>query len=513
MSEPAPLSGPDLTRGVPLADVPAGGMLLGHAGGQAVLLIRVADEVLAIGATCTHYGAPLADGLVIGDTVRCPWHHACFSARTGEALRPPALNPVARYAVERRGDRVFVAGEAGPVKGSGARVPARRRAPPRSVVIVGAGAAGDAAADMLRREGYEGRITLIGDDESPPYDRPNVSKDYLAGNAPEEWIPLRPPDFYKDIAVDLLVGRRVRRIDRKRREVRLDDGTAREFGALLLATGARPIRLPAPFDAGVRYLRTLADSRAIIADSERAKSVLVLGASFIGLEVAASLCARGLQVHVAAPDEFPLERVLGRELGTVVRRVHEERGVVFHLGRTARSVADGMVTLSGGERVEADFVVAGVGVQPNVELAAAEGLGVDRGIIVDELLRTVDPDIFAAGDVARYPDGRTGEAIRVEHWVVAQRMGQTAARNILGQDARFDAVPFFWSRHHDVSISYVGHASRWDEVTVTGSLDARDCSVTYLRGGRALAVATLGRDLESLRAEVALEGAAAQQAS
>jgi NADPH-dependent 2,4-dienoyl-CoA reductase/sulfur reductase-like enzyme/nitrite reductase/ring-hydroxylating ferredoxin subunit len=504
-SDQAPLTGPDLALGVSLSEIPDGGMLAGHAFGTAVLLVRQGDDVFAVGAACAHYGAPLIEGIVVGDTVRCPWHHACFSAKTGEALRPPALNPLPRWEVTRQGDAVVVGRE---VSAEHAPPPARsssRAGWPRSVIVVGAGAAGDVAADTLRREGYDGSILVIGEDEAAPYDRPNISKDYLAGNAPEEWIPLRASTFYEERGIQLLRGRRVRKIDRARQEVRLDDGSSHHFGALLLATGARPVRLPEPFDRAVLYLRTLADSRAIIAAAEGAKSALVLGASFIGLEVAASLRARGLDVHVAAPERVPLERVLGPELGGFVRGLHEAQGVTFHLERTARSVEPGAVTLSGGERIAADFVVAGVGVQPNAELAANAGLAVDRGVIVDEYLQTVDAGIFAAGDVARYPDPRTGDGIRVEHWVVAQRMGQTAARNMLGQRQRFDAVPFFWSKHYETSIRYVGHAQRWDQISIAGSLERQDCTATFIANGETLAVATVGRDRDSLSSEVTLE--------
>jgi 3-phenylpropionate/trans-cinnamate dioxygenase ferredoxin reductase subunit len=379
------------------------------------------------------------------------------------------------------------------------------------VIIVGAGAAGDAAADMLRREGYEGPITLVGADESAPYDRPNLSKDYLAGTASEEWMPLRSPSFYEDQRIELLLDTRVASIDVTGKRVLLGDGSEREYGALLLATGASPVRLPDEQfgKSGVRYLRTLADSRALIDAAAAGGSAVVLGSSFIGLEVAASLRARGLDVHVVAPEERPLEKILGRDLGDFIRGVHESHGVVFHMGRTARGIEGRVVTLDNGERISADLVVAGIGVRPNDELATSAGLAVDKGIVVNELLETSAPGIFAAGDVARYPDSRSGERIRIEHWVVAQRMGQTAARNILGARERFDTVPFFWSRHYDDSISYVGHAAKWDDVELSGSLDRRAATVTFRAGGQVLAVATVGRDRESLEVEVALESAAA----
>jgi NADPH-dependent 2,4-dienoyl-CoA reductase/sulfur reductase-like enzyme len=435
--------------------------------------------------------------------VRCPWHHACFSLRTGEALRAPALNPVACFTVEQRDGMVFVTGEAA----AQAHRSERSEAWPASVVIVGAGAAGNAAAEMLRREGYDGSVTMIGGEDSVPYDRPNLSKDYLAGTAPEEWIPLRPAEFYAEHTIELLLSRRVTSIDVAGKRVLLDDGSAKEFGALLLATGAQPIPLPSPVTGGRRvyYLRSLADSRALIEAAKVAKTAVVIGASFIGLEVAASLRKRGLDVHVVAPETRPLERVLGPELGDFVRGLHEEQGVVFHLGHTAALVDAGSVTLDDGEHLSAELVVAGIGVRPCVELAEAAGLRVDRGVVVNERLETSAPGIFAAGDIARYPDAAIGAAIRVEHWVVAERQGQAAARSILGRLERYDDVPFFWSQHYDTAISYVGHAEKWDAIEIEGSVEKGDCAVRYVSSGTALAVATVGRDRVSLEAELAME--------
>jgi len=375
------------------------------------------------------------------------------------------------------------------------------------VVIVGAGAAGNAAAEMLRREGYAGSLLMIGADPSIPYDRPNVSKDYLAGTAPEDWIPLRSTQFYAEQQVELALGTRVASIDPSNKSVLLESGRSHSYDALLLATGADPARLSIPGAelSHVHTLRTLADSRSIIAGIQEGRRAVVIGASFIGLEVAASLRARNVEVAVVAPDSVPMEKTMGPELGTFIRKLHEDHGVVFHLGQTARSIERASVTLANGTVLPADLVVVGVGVRPAVSLASAAGLAADNGVLVNEWLQTSAPNVFAAGDIARWPDPHTGERIRVEHWVVAERQGQTAARNILGALERFDAVPFFWSQHYDVTISYVGHAARWERVQISGSLEARDCSVQYLRGEKTLAVATIGRDRECLEAEVALE--------
>jgi NADPH-dependent 2,4-dienoyl-CoA reductase/sulfur reductase-like enzyme len=360
---------------------------------------------------------------------------------------------------------------------------------------------------MLRREGYSGAITMLSDDDAPPCDRPNLSKDYLAGNAPEEWVPLRPPEFYSEQRIELRLGARVAAVDAPAREVRLADGSRCRYQALLLATGAEPIRLDIPGSdlPQIHYLRTLADSRAIIAKATAARRAVVIGASFIGLEVASSLRARGLEVHVVAPEARPMEAVLGPEIGDLVRRVHEEHGVVFHLGTIAAAFDPNGVTLQSGQRVDADLVVVGIGVRPRTTLAEQAGIAVDRGIIVNDYLETSAPGVYAAGDIARWPDRLTGEAIRVEHWVVAERQGQTAARNMLGVRERFDAVPFFWTQQHDLILNYVGYARQWDRIDIDGRLDARDCTLTYRRGGRKLAAATIGRDHESLAAEVEFE--------
>ncbi|HEU5275083.1 MAG TPA: FAD-dependent oxidoreductase [Xanthobacteraceae bacterium] len=509
-SEQGKPGGPDLAQGIPDGDLRDGQMLAGHVGDDAVLVARRGEEIFAIGASCTHYGGPLAEGLMADDTVRCPWHHACFSLRSGEAVRAPALSPVACWSVARRNGKIVVTGKKEAPARRDAGVAASRDTPSR-IVILGGGAAGFAAAEMLRRHGYQGGLTMLSDDAAPPVDRPNLSKDYLAGNAPEDWIPLRPESFYAENNIDLRLGAAVGAIDPRAREVALADGKRLGYDRLLLATGAEPVRLPLPGAdlPHVHTLRTLADSRAIIAGTQGARRAVVIGASFIGLEVAASLRAREIEVHVVAPETRPMERVLGPQLGDFVRALHEEHGVIFHLGRKPGAIERGHVALDNGERLEADLVVVGVGVRPRTQLAEAAGLTLDRGVTVDAYLQTSAPGVFAAGDIARWPDPHSGKNIRVEHWVVAERQGQTAALNMLGQRQPFDAVPFFWSQHYDVPINYVGHAEGWDEIAVDGDVAAKDCLLRYKQGGRILAAASIYRDVESLKMEVAMEREAA----
>jgi len=496
---------PDLALGIKSSDLADGGKLLGHVGEDEILLVRRGTEIFAVAAHCTHYHGPLAEGLLDGETVRCPWHHACFDLRTGEALHAPALSPLACWSVDRRDGRIVV-GKKRPQpepkprgKSSGDQ--------PKNIVIVGGGAAGFAAAEMLRRHNYQGSIVMLSSDDAPPVDRPNLSKDYLAGSAPEEWVPLRPDSFYAENAIDLRLNANVTGIDARSKAVTLADGSTVAYDRLLLATGAEPVRLRIPgADQHRLYtLRSLADCRAIIERAKTARRAVVIGASFIGLEVAASLRTREIEVHVVAPEKRPMEKIMGPQMGDFIRALHEEHGVDFHLEDTVAFIDDRLVKLKSGGVLNADVVVAGVGVRPRLALAESAGLTIDRGVVVNAYLETSAPGIFAAGDIARWPDPHTQESIRVEHWVVAERQGQTAALNMLGQRQKFTAVPFFWSQHYDVPINYVGHAEEWDSIEVSGSIADRDCVVSYRKDGRVLAVASIYRDLDSLKAELAME--------
>jgi NADPH-dependent 2,4-dienoyl-CoA reductase/sulfur reductase-like enzyme/nitrite reductase/ring-hydroxylating ferredoxin subunit len=500
--EKAEPSGPDLAQGIALSTFTSES-LLGHVGDQDVLLVRAGPEIFAIDAHCSHYHGPLAEGLVVGESIRCPWHHACFDLRTGEATRAPALTPLAVWQVEYEGDRIFVRQKREQPKPR-SKVSADA---PGKIVIVGGGAAGFAAAEMLRRHEFRGNIVMLSNDTAPPVDRPNLSKDYLAGSAPEDWLPLRSDSFYAEAGIDLRLEAEVTSIDTKARNVVIAGGGDIPFDRLLLATGAGPVRLPIPGadQPHVHTLRSLADCRAIIDSVKRAHRAIVIGASFIGLEAAAALRARDIEVHVVAPEQRPMERVLGPEMGDFVRALHEEHGVIFHLGDTVVAIDGKRATFKSGGVLEADLIVVGVGVRPRLALAEQAGLAMERGVVVQPNLETSISGIYAAGDIARWPDPHSGDNIRVEHWVVAERQGQTAARNMLGQRETFDAVPFFWSQHYDVPINYVGHAEKWDEIAVDGSIAARDCLLKYKSKGRVLAVASIYRDLASLQAELAME--------
>src|SRR6187402_450425 len=496
--------GPDFSQGVYASTLPEEGVFAGHVNGEAIIVARTDDGIVALGGACSHYSAPLHEGLRVGDTINCPWHHACFDLKTGRALKAPALAPVARWKVEEEGGKVFIR-EALPEEASSA--PALMA--DKHFVIIGGGASGFAAAQRLREHGFAGQLTMISSDVDAPYDRPNVSKDYLAGTADPAWMPLKDEAFYKDLNISLKLETVVRNIDAATRTITLDAGGTLTYDKLLLATGAEPIRPSAPgFDRPhVHTMRSMKDAERVIADVTASDVVAVIGSSFIGLEAAASLRHRGAKVHVIGPELIPLRSKFGPSIGTMIKALHEANGVVFHLGRRAEGYADGVVQLDDGTSVRATRVVLGIGVKPRLELAESAGVQIDRGVVVDSLMRSSDPDIFATGDIARYP-GAHGEPARVEHWVLAERHGQVAAAGMLDIDDPFEEPPFFWSVHYDTTIRYVGHAEDWDAIREEGSVADKDAEVRYEKDGRVIAVATINRDLDSLKAAEMLKGVA-----
>ncbi len=503
MKEEKELAGPDLSKGVPLDDLPSEGMLIGHVDNEEVLLVRSRGEVFAVSPHCTHYQGPLAEGLLVGNTLRCPWHHARFDLRTGEAIKAPAIDPIGCWEVKLRDGLILVGSKRTRQK------PMQRdqaAGAPEKIVIVGGGAAGFAAAEMLRRKGYQGRLVMLSSDDALPCDRPNLSKDYLAGTIPFEYVPLKDESFYAKNNIETRLGCTVRELDLPGHQV-LIAGEAIPYDRLLLATGAEPVRLTVPGadQAHVHTLRSLADCQAIIDGAKSSRQAVIIGASFIGLEVAASLRKRRLEVRVVAPDKMPMERVLGRDMGTFIRTLHEEHGVIFHLENKVVAIDGKTVHLETGDSLVTDLVVAGIGVRPQLELAEKAGLKLDRGVMVDQYLETSAPRVYAAGDIARWPDPYSGENVRVEHWVVAERQGQTAALNMLEHRTPFVDVPFFWSQHYDVPINYVGHAESWDEIAIDGDIGSKDCLLRFKKKGRVAAVASIFRDLESLQSELMME--------
>lgn len=489
---------PDLLTGIPASSLKPDEPVVGRVGDRPVLVVRTKDGVRAVQATCPHYGAPLADGCVHDGQIHCPWHHAAFDLGDGSLCRPPALDPLTSWAVEESDEVVRVVSEE--------PRPRSTPTPPRSrgaIAIIGAGAAGTAAVVTLRHAGHEGPIVLVDPDPDAPYDRPNLSKDYLAGTAPEEWLPLRTADHWEELDVERIVDRVVT-IEHGERALVLGTGRRVAFDGLLLATGAEPRTLPVPGAEldHVFTLRSLADCRDIRAAAKSADRAVIVGAGFLGLEAAASLRNLDLEVAVVAPEAVPLERVLGRDVGTGLRELHEERGVVFHLERSIEEIAPEAVVLDDGSRLPADLVLVAVGVDPRADLAARAGLEVDGGVVVDEYLAAALEDVYAVGDIARFPHPGTGRPIRIEHWAVAEAQGRTAALNLLGHQLPFRDVPFFWTAHYDTTVGYTGFPDPWDRVESDGSWGERSLSARFLEGDREVAAAFVGRDRESLRWEI-----------
>ncbi|MGE7204549.1 FAD-dependent oxidoreductase [Sphingomonas sp. NPDC019816] len=497
----------DLAKGIASTELAEGRIVPGTLDGQDVVLVRHKGRVCALSGQCTHLKAPLADGILADGTLRCPWHHARFDVETGEAVGAPAFAPLDRFAVVEEDGQVRVTG---PVETVARPAPADGVDIGR-IVIIGAGGAGHACAEMLARHGAGVGVTVIEQEGEAPYDRTFCSKQYLAGKADRTQAAL--PDL---VGVDLRLGTTVTRIDRQAKAVILGDGEHIAYDTLVLATGAAAVR-PDFYGAGrddVHLIRRLADADRLIATLGQAERVIVTGASYIGLEVAASLIARGLTVSVVADGDLPLEKTAGPEVGAMVRDLHEAKGVAFHLGRRIARWDGRTATLDDGTSVEGDLVVAGIGVQPRLDLAEAAGLAIaDRaaggGVRVDAMLRSSDHDIHAIGDIANVPDPRLGHPIRVEHWVVAQRMGQWLARRLLGLvDGDYGDVPFFWSGHYDLSLRYVGHVAAPDDRAIDGTVAERDFALSLAEGGREQAVLTAGRDKLALEKEYLWESGA-----
>ena len=519
---------PDFVRVASVSSLADGEMRQVSADGTDVLLSRVDGRFHACTAFCTHYGAPLATGVLSGTTVLCPWHHAAFDVATGALDEPPALDALRTFEVKTEGDDVLVrvpddADEYG--KGVPYRVsdgeapdlaPLNAEADGRLFLVLGGGAAGQAAAETLRAQGYRGRLALVTQETRAPYDRTKLSKGYLAGDAEDAALPLRDGAFYEQHGIELWTDRTVTGLDPDARTVQFAEGEPATYDACLVATGGTPRRLPidgADLD-GVHVLRSWSDARDVVQRAGGAERVVVIGASFIGMEAASSLSARGVEVTVVGKEDAPFASAMGKEVGRVFQRAAEAKGVAFRLGAEVERIetahaepgdgsGHGLRVVVGGEGLECDAVVMGVGVSPATGfLDGAPFRRDDGGLVTDAALR-VAPALFAAGDVAAFPDARLGRTVRIEHWRLAQQHARTAALNMLAEsdptvaDVPFEGVPYFWTGQFGLSLRYVGHAEDWDEVVVDGSLDEPAFLAGYVEGGAVRAVAAVGRDKDA----------------
>lgn len=468
--------------------------------GGEILLVNSGGQISALGAYCTHYGAELAKGVLAGETIVCPWHHACFCSKNGDLEHPPALNALPNYEVTIQGNDIVVKL---PEKLKKNRVPDMASYNPqndaRTFVIVGAGAAGNAAAQTLREDGFQGRIVMISYEPHLPYDRPNLSKAYLQGEAPKEWMPLRSEKFYQHRNIELILSKTVTKVDVTTKTITFQDQEILQYDKVLLATGGIPRRLDVPGAnlANVVTLRSFDDADALLHDADHAARIVVIGASFIGLESAFSLKQRGANVTVIAPEKVPFDVIFGEEIGKMLQKSYEDQGIRFQLGREIEAFEGEnyaqAVALKNGERVEADLFLVGIGIIPNTGYLQGVEVHSDGSVQVDEYFQVTD-DVYAAGDIARFPDWRSNDGIRIEHWRTAEQQGRDAAHNMAGKQQPNKNVPFFWSKQPDFNIRYVGHAKDWDEVILDGDVASKKFLAYYIKHGKVYAVAGAKRD-------------------
>ena len=476
----------------------------------AILVANVGGEYFAVAPECTHWHAPLEDGMICGHTLMCPWHHACFNLKDGKPTEPPALDALETYNTTLQNGDLKV--DLTPRETDSTKVTTETDL---LMVIVGGGAAGQAAAEELRHQGFDGQITILSQASAVPVDRPNLSKDYLAGNADPDWIPLRSPEWYEENAVEIRLNKAVTKVETAQNRLQLSNGETLNYHKLLLATGGKPRQMNVPGHDldGVFTLREWKDADAIMEACASARKAVVIGSSFIGMEVAASLAGgHELEVTVVSRDVLPFERILGKEIGQMLQAEHENHNIPFRLQADVAEFIghDGKLTaviLKDGEKIPADLAVVGIGVQPNTAFLTDSGLNLakDGSLLTTEFLQTSHPDVFAAGDIASWQNANN-ESQRIEHWRVALQQGKVAAKNMLGkQESITKHVPFFWTTQWDISLGYVGHAAVWDEIVYHGKPEDKSFVAYYLKDGKFQAAAAVNRDDDLLALEFLLQ--------
>jgi NADPH-dependent 2,4-dienoyl-CoA reductase/sulfur reductase-like enzyme/nitrite reductase/ring-hydroxylating ferredoxin subunit len=467
-----------------------------------ILVARVAGQYHAIGAYCTHYGAPLVEGVLSGSRVVCPWHHACFSVTSGDHEEPPGFDCLPHFEVRIDGDDIVVCvPDDAPTQRTPDMAKPDTKADERLFAILGAGVAGAAAAETLRQVGFQGRLVLITGEGHVPYDRTVLSKAYLAGEQ-EDIGPLRDVAFYDQHGIEVQANKPVARVDTTAQQIEFMNGEELSYHTLLVATGGSPRQLNVRGTEldGVFRLRTPEDAQQIIAAAKNGTRGVIIGASFISMECAASLRQRDVKITVVAPESAPLALVLGPAIGQMYKNLHEANGVSFVLEAAVEQLVGEdkveKVVVRGGQAIEADFVVMGVGVQPATEFLRGVARNEDESVSVDAHLcvARTNSTLYAAGDIATFPDPVSGAPIRIEHWRLAQQHGRTAALNMAGIAKTFDQVPFFWTGQYGLSLGYVGHAKEWDDIVFEGDLEQHDFLAYYLTGDQVQAVAGMGRE-------------------
>ena len=475
------------------ADIPMG-MTQVQDGDAKVLVIRDAHGLRAFQATCPHYGAPLAKGEICGTTLYCPWHKAAFDIGDGSLVEPPALAALEQYPIRTEGAAIVVTltrMEAGP---------STRAMDTRTFLVVGTGAAAVAAVTTLRYENFAGRIVMIGREKGEPYDRPKLSKNFLAKKTEPSAMAFEK-DFYGSRSVEFVMGPATR-IDPATRRVTIKDGTVLTGDALLIATGSRAI---VPTFAGgdlrgIHTLRSLADAVALSDAADTARSIVIIGGGFIGLEAAAFLTKRGLSATVVSREALSLASKFGDDVAHAIKVHHEGTGIRFVQGEVARFEGDGRVEtvrLEGDDTIATDLVLIGAGAVPETESIVGLAKRADGGIEVDAHLRAAD-GVWLAGDIAAFAESHSGTTARIEHWRLAEQQGIYAARAMLGAKQPFKATPFFWSNQGDKRLDYAGYAPDWDEILIKGDVAMLDFIAYYIRNGRADAACAIGHNREMI---------------
>ena len=486
---------------IPVTDLKEGQMKIFEIEDHRVLLVNVDSKLSAVSGSCPHYGAPLEQGVLSKDTLICPWHHACFNARSGKLQEPPALDNLYKYELEIENEKVFVKIPEEDVSTQLPNLHDKEATDNRNFVIIGAGAAGFAASQALRESGYGGKISMITKEQNNPYDRPSLSKTYLQDPESESYLPLRPDDFYQKYQIEMLYGNRVTNLDVQNKAITLQNDQILQYDKLLIATGGIPRQLEVPGKdlKNIFTLRSYHDSKSILQAAENVEHVTVVGSSFIGMEVAFSMLQHDKKVTVISPDEVPFAKTFGREIGEVFKKQHEQKGTKFITKTKVTGFAGNenvnTVELANGEKIATELVVVGIGVYPATDFVKGLTMLPDKSIKVNEYLQAAE-NIYAAGDIATYPDWRTGESTRVEHWRVALQQGRIAGRNMSGHKEKYTSTPFFWTKQADISLNYVGFARDWDELVIDGSLQEQDFLAYYIQNNQLLAVAGNKRSKE-----------------